>query len=108
MSGFSRRSIRSIVIGCLALLAFAGDASHVVRAQTYCAQLDDGSKTCGIPSLEGCRQTVSGTGGVCMPDETSQMRPDLFDGSRLFPGLRNPPPANSPQDPNWMPSPPGQ
>ena len=100
---------RALLIGFVVLLTFTGDAAHVVQAQPYCAQLDDGSKTCGIPSLESCRQTVSGAGGVCIPDETSQMRPDFFGGRGLF-GERQapPPPAAGPQDPSWMPPPPGQ
>jgi hypothetical protein len=42
MNGASRRSIQSIVIGVFVLLALAGDASHVVQAQAYCAMYDDG------------------------------------------------------------------
>ena len=109
MNGAGRRSIQPIVIGFFVLLAFAGDASHVVQAQAYCAMYDDGSKNCGIPTLDSCRQSISGVGGYCAPDQTSQMRPDLFERPRLFPDLQNSaPPATTPQDPNWMPRPPGQ
>jgi|SRR5215204_5408822 hypothetical protein len=109
MNGASRRSIQPIVIGFSVLLAFVGDASHVVQAQAYCAMYDDGSKNCGIPTLDSCRQSISGVGGYCAPDQTSQMRPDLFERPRLFPDLQNSvPPATSPQDPNWMPPPPGE
>src|SRR4249919_249139 len=109
MNGANSGSIQPIVVGFLVLLAFAGDASHVVQAQAYCAMYDDGSKNCGIPTLDSCRQSISGVGGYCAPDQTSQMRPDVFDGRRLFPGQQAPPPpAAGPQDPNWMPPPPGQ
>jgi len=109
MNGTDRRSNRLIVIAVFVLLAIAGDASHVVQAQAYCAMYDDGTKNCGIPSLDSCRQSISGVGGFCTPDQTSQMRPDVFDGRRLFPGQQAPPPpAAGPQDPNWMPPPPGQ
>jgi hypothetical protein len=66
------------------LLAVTIGAQHPVRAQSYCAIYDNGSKSCGIPSLTSCQQSVSGVGGICAPDETSQMRPDFFDRRRLF------------------------
>ena len=109
MNGASSGSIQPIVVGFLVLLAFAGDASRVVQAQAYCAMYDDGSKNCGIPTLDSCRQSISGVGGYCAPDQTSQMRPDLFERPRLFPEPQNPSqPPTSPQDPSWMPRPPGQ
>jgi len=101
-------STRLVIIGFAVVLALANDAKHVVQAQTYCAMYNDGSKSCGIPSLDSCRQTISGAGGYCTPDMTSQMRPDFFDGRRLFPAPQPPPPPAGPQDPNWMPPPPGQ
>ena len=55
MNGTDRRSNRLIVIAVFVLLAIAGDASHVVQAQAYCAMYDDGTKNCGIPSLDSCR-----------------------------------------------------
>jgi hypothetical protein len=104
-----RRISTRLVIGFVAVLALACDATHVVQAQTYCAMFDDGNKSCGIPSLDSCRQTISGAGGYCTPDQTSQMRPDFFGGRGLFPRPQPPaPPAAGPQDPNWMPPPPSQ
>ena len=98
MNWTRRLLIRSMMIGFLVVVALAGDAGHVVQAQTYCAMFDDGNKSCGIPSLDSCRQTISGVGGYCTPDQTSQMRPDVFDGSRLFPGRQDPaPPATGPR-----------
>jgi hypothetical protein len=77
-----------------ALLAVAADAQHPVRAQPYCAVYDNGSKSCGIPSLASCEQSVSGVGGICSPDETSQMRPDFFNRHRLFRPLQDGAPAD--------------
>lgn len=37
----------------------------VTPPQTYCAQFESGTQTCGIPSLRECEQTVSGVGGWC-------------------------------------------
>jgi hypothetical protein len=109
MNSARKASARLVIVGFAAVLALASDATHVVQAQTYCAMFDDGNKSCGIPSLDSCRQTISGAGGYCTPDMTSQKRPDVFDGSRLFPRPQTPaPPAAGPQDPNWMPPPPGQ
>jgi hypothetical protein len=79
-------------------------------AQPYCAMYDTGNRNCGIPTLESCRQSLSGLGGYCTPDETSQMRPDVFQTPRIF----QPQPSTSPFDPNnpsspgWVPPPPDQ
>jgi hypothetical protein len=76
------------------LFAVAIDAQHPVRAQPYCAVYDNGSKSCGIQSLASCQQSVSGVGGICSPDETSQMRPDFFNPRRLFQPLQDGAPAD--------------
>jgi hypothetical protein len=71
----------------------------------YCANYNDGSQSCGIPTFQSCLQSVSGVGGSCGPDNTSQLRPNLM--QRLF----NPQQFNSPavQDPDpAMPPPPTQ
>jgi len=70
------------------LFALAIDAPHPTQAQGYCAMYNDGSKTCGIPSLAGCQQSISGVGGICTPDESSQLRPDFFGRGRLFQPLQ--------------------
>jgi len=107
--GARKTLIRSLVIGLSIFLGFASDAGRSVQAQTYCAMFDSGGKSCGLPSLDSCRQTISGVGGYCTPDATPQMRPDFFGGRGMFPDQQTPPPpAAGPQDPNWMPPPPGQ
>jgi hypothetical protein len=87
-------------------------AQRVADAQPYCAVYDAGTQNCGIPTLESCQQSVSGVGGICEPDNTSQERPDLFNRRGLLRTLegQSPPPAQAtnPNDPNWMPPPPDQ
>ena len=96
---------------CLVMfLVLAAEAHRSAQAQPYCAMYNDGSKGCGIPSLQSCEQSVSGVGGYCAPDTTSQMRPNLFGGLRPLQSPQGfvPSDQNNPQDPNWMPPPPGQ
>jgi hypothetical protein len=91
------------------LLVGAFDARTAAQAQTYCAMYDNGSKNCGIPSLDSCRQSVDGVGGYCIPDQTSQMRPDLINPLRRLmptPDTLSPGPDNSPGNLDWMPPPP--
>jgi hypothetical protein len=103
------RVIPMTLLAVVVAVVVALDAPSTAQAQPYCAMYDDGSKGCGIPSLQSCEQSLSGVGGNCVLDMTSQMRPDLF---KLFP--QQPPQSstpsnqNNPQDPNWMPPPPGQ
>jgi hypothetical protein len=78
---------RSVFLAVFLVIAI--DVPHPVQAQPYCAVYDDGSKSCGIPSLASCDQSVSGVGGICAPDETSQLQPDLFNRRRLFQPLQD-------------------
>ena len=92
-------------------LHLAADAQRSARGQPYCVVYDAGPKSCGIPSLQSCQQSLSGVGGVCTPDLTSEMRPDLFQSPRLLLPEPSPPQAGSPDlpgTPNWMPPPPQQ
>ena len=57
-------------------------------AGSYCANYDDGTQTCGIATMESCEQSISGTGGYCGPDGTSQLPPNLLQRLRA----RNPNP----------------
>jgi hypothetical protein len=96
----------------VALVILAIDANRPTQAQSFCATYDDGSKSCGIPSLTACQQSVSGVGGTCAPDETSQLQPDFFNRRRLFQPL----PDGTPPDQggtfggnlNQMPPPPDE
>jgi hypothetical protein len=79
-------------------------------AQPYCAMYDTGNKSCGIPTLQSCQQSLSGLGGYCTPDETSQMRPDFFQRPRALQPQSGSSPfdPNNPSSPGWVPPPPGQ
>jgi hypothetical protein len=109
-----RRSAMQSRVRLLALLlvavvlAAAVDARNTARAQSYCAMFSDGSKSCGLPSLQSCQQTVSGVGGYCTPDLSSQLGPDLFDRHRLFRSLQDPlaPDQGGPPGGDVMPPPP--
>jgi hypothetical protein len=103
-----------ISVACRSLLVINAifAAAETVTAQPYCAVYDNGSKNCGIPTIASCQESVSGVGGICEPDLTSQMRPDLFDRRRLEQALQDAtPPGQSgftPGSPNWMPPPPDE
>jgi len=103
----ARRAIsRALLLGAL-LVAF--DTWHPAQTQPYCAMYNDGSKDCGIPTIESCRESVSGVGGICTPDETSQMRPDFFNQRRLFQQLQGNMPSGPPADSlDQLPPPPDE
>jgi len=93
----------------LGALLVAVNAWDPAQAQPYCAMYNDGSKDCGIPTIESCRESVSGVGGICTPDETSQMRPDFFNRRRLFQQLQGGMPLGPPADNlDQLPPPPDQ
>ncbi len=59
----------------LALAALLVTATAAPAA--YCAMYYSGSRACGIPSLEMCRQSVSGVGGTCEQDFTDRIPPNF-------------------------------
>ena len=69
-----------------------------VSAQPYCAFYSDGTTACGIPTLQICDASISGVGGYCGPDQTSQIPPNFIQRlernnlppPRLQPNSRNP------------------
>jgi hypothetical protein len=93
-------TMRSFLICGILLLSAMLDSRHSVQAQPYCAMYDDGTKSCGIPTLQSCDQSVSGVGGYCAPDMTSQMRPDLFHPLQQLQQLQQP---QQPFDPAYQP-----
>ena len=103
---------RTLLIALLLLIITGLHRGSDVYAQPYCAVYNNGTQNCGIPTLQSCEQSVSGVGGTCQPDNTAQLRPDLFGGGRLLrdiEGATSPPnQGNSPNSPGWMPPPPGQ
>ena len=105
-------SVRSLMTGAVLVLFSAPDATQIASAQPYCAVYDNGSRGCGIPTLQSCQQSVAGVGGICEPDYTAQMRPDFFSGRRLRQAIEGDNPAsgenNQPGGPDFMPPPPDQ
>jgi hypothetical protein len=95
-------------VAVLVVLVSAPGATRIASAQPYCAVYDNGSKNCGIPTIESCQQSVSGVGGICEPDYTSQMRPDFFTGRRLREAFEGDNPASGENNPpaDFMPPPP--
>jgi hypothetical protein len=84
-------------------------------AAQYCANYTDGEKSCGIPTLESCQQSISGVGGYCGPDQSAQIPDNLMQrwrqerdssGQRFLHPPR--PSEDQPGGLNWMPPPPGQ
>jgi hypothetical protein len=107
------RATKLLLMALTLLFAGALDARRTIQAQPYCANYSDGTQSCGIPSLAGCEQSVSGVGGYCAPDTSSQLRPNLVESWRAQQrgqqGVMPPPGQGTPQsNPNWMPPPPGQ
>ena len=69
-----------IVLALAALLA-----SATAAPAAYCAMYYDGTRACGIPSLQMCTQSVSGVGGTCQQDFTDSIPPNYLQR------LRSPP-----------------
>ena len=90
----------ALVTGSL-LLILALDGRNEARAQQYCAQYNDGTSDCKIPTLAECEQSVAGVGGSCVPDTTAQAGEGT--PQRLFPRLI---PSQQPPNQDWMPPPP--
>jgi len=90
----------ALVTGSL-LLILALDGRNEARAQQYCAQYNDGTSDCKIPTLAECEQSVAGVGGSCVPDTTAQAEEGT--PQRLFPRLI---PSQQPPNQDWMPPPP--
>ena len=108
MADCERPHMRLFLMGFALLVAVMFDgAGHTVQAQPYCAMYDNGTRDCAIPTLSSCEQSVSGVGGYCAPDTTSQLRPNLIDRLRaeqMGQDDMSPPPEDNPRnDPNWMP-----
>src|SRR5262245_62167571 len=103
--------MRMILTGFGLTLGLAIGAADVAAAQPYCALLQDGTRSCGIPTYQSCEQTLSGIGGSCVPDESAQLRPNLIDrlrSQRFGFDPAPPPPPDNPLNPDWMPPPPNQ
>jgi hypothetical protein len=78
-------------------------AAHGAAGEPYCANYNDGTRTCGIPTLESCQQAIVGVGGDCGSDASAQLPPPL-----IAPLQRALEPDSPPVDPIAMPPPPDE
>ena len=63
---------------CRTILAIAALLATAQAAPAaYCAMYFNGSRACGIPSLEMCWQSVTGVGGTCEQDFTDRIPPNF-------------------------------
>lgn len=102
------------VVPAVVALALATLCVEDATAQPYCAMYENGTRACGIPTLDSCNQSLVGVGGVCELDQTNQIPPNLMQRwRRANPNqeeiLHPPDPSqDQPGGLNWMPPPPGQ
>lgn len=61
----------------LVLLPFLLAVPHDVSAQTYCLLDESGGRSCGIPTLQQCEQSLIGVGGSCQIDDSAQLGPPI-------------------------------
>jgi len=62
-------NMRALVFGLM-----LSAVPHIAAAQ-YCASYYDGTRTCGIATLQACEQSVLGVGGTCVTDDTPRRLP---------------------------------
>jgi hypothetical protein len=86
----------------IAAAAFAAGAftSPPAAAQPYCAYYNNGTQSCGIPTLESCDQSLSGVGGYCGPDQQAAIPDNLMQRWRANPDR---PHLFAPEPPPGMP-----
>ena len=68
------RTSKLLFSGLLVAIVVTLDARGATAAAQYCAQYNNGTQDCGIPSLASCEQSIRGVGGICVPDTRSQRR----------------------------------
>ena len=81
--------------GFALVASVALDARGTAGAAQYCAQYNNGTQDCGIPSLRSCEQSIRGVGGICVPDRRSQqrrVRRSAFPPPSPYPNPTMPPP----------------
>ena len=93
---------RTVLLATIALCWFTP-----AGAAEYCAHYNDGSQSCGIPTFESCLQSVSGVGGECMIDNSSEIPQNLMQRLREAQPLQ-PAPPEAVQSLQAMPPPPPQ
>ena len=105
-------SVMKFALSAIALLFVAHPAWEAI-AQPYCAMYENGTRACGIPTLESCTQSLEGVGGTCELDQTQAIPPNFFQRQfeqsnratqeRLHPRA---PSQDQPGGLDWMPPPP--
>jgi hypothetical protein len=84
---------RKSLLLCAAGLGFALAvwlAGTGTASAAYCAMYFNGTRACGIPTLEMCVQATRGVGGTCQQDFTDQIPPNFIQRMRA---RNNPPPV---------------
>jgi hypothetical protein len=61
-----------------AVFFFLLTAPALAQAPQYCAMFYDGGRSCGIPTLAMCQETVRGVGGSCEIDTFSDLPKGLM------------------------------
>jgi hypothetical protein len=51
--------------------------SQAALAQSYCLLDESGGRSCGIPTLQQCEQSLVGVGGSCQIDDSAQLGPPI-------------------------------
>jgi hypothetical protein len=51
--------------------------SPAALAQPYCLLDESGGRSCGIPTLQQCEQSLVGVGGSCQIDDSAQLGPPV-------------------------------
>jgi tetratricopeptide (TPR) repeat protein len=107
----SHRAIRSLATAALVAGAIGIDAATAARAAVWCAQYQGGSSNCGFSTQAQCLATVSGAGGMCVPQgddgakARSRVKPEK--AARRKPDKRTPEKkAAEPAPPKAAPTPP--
>ena len=54
-----------IAIGAVLTAMMAGTSTSEARTYAWCAVYDLSTRNCGFDTLQQCRATVSGVGGIC-------------------------------------------
>jgi hypothetical protein len=86
------RTAKFLSFALLLAVAIALDAASNTGAAQYCAEYNNGSRNCGIPSLSSCQDSVRGVGGFCAPDVNPPRRRSGFPPPSGYPDPRMPPP----------------
>jgi hypothetical protein len=73
--------------------------SHLA-AQPYCAYYNNGTQSCGIPTLQSCDESLAGVGGYCGPDQQAAIPDNLMQRWRANPDR---PRLFAPEPPPGMP-----